>query len=1270
MSALTSASGGSLDTLVDLPRGLTEAEARAFLTTGELPEDLRRFSLREPAVAGSTIAGEPWLPTAPTDGQVRDYLAGATADLTASGWDAQDHPRDANGRFIEKGALRNVLSKMVKTTGSQLRQAVAQLTQKRWDTLTDDQRDDVRAQVDKLPSNAQTTGLKAKVAKLTGAGSKPPLAGQAALDAAPATLTPDPNGHSGHYAAAVLDAPEGAGTARALAEYEGLEYQHTNDFLRGKYRDPDAGTPVTGDEDFLEGTPERIADIDRTMAASRLTSDVVTYRVLKEGARVFGQDTWYGGIIDWNTTDFAEQDRQFERWEAGERPDLTGLRWQDPGYASTSVDLGVVEEFGKRWPETNSATDGEPVVLTIRTPAGIGAVQLSPLGKEAELLLERGLVMEVVADNGIVGGFRRLDVRVVPTGEAKELLSDEDSENSQVIPGESEAANSVGRLGEDTPEPQRPTAATAIGDDEVAVAGIPVVPAVIYKKHPHGAVVAVSPDGERRLRWNAGAKKYAVDRQTDDGWAEEESLTKVAAYEAVKDPAHWVVPGGGKKSKTTTSPVKTQPDAPVETSTKPTENEAVEPPPTPVQVPTVVQPTAKKAAATSPGPHYTGLDDSTDPLVRELADLMLRHQDSSVPRADKVAGQERMAELQKKLGATDAEKARLRYNTLIELNFRGFHKLVPELADLDDDEAKDELARRAREAFAGKKIAVRTTNAGLGRILADGRLKSPLEGKKITDEEHADVAERRMLENAWFGTPPSADAETRPVYGYVALDGVRPAGLATSVYAGASTDALSTEGRVQVVLKDSVRDRTTAMYGDAIWHGTRAMPGPVDDPGWKAFSTPGSAGPAFTPLLNLERDDASFRSNYYAEAHVHGGVTVDDVAEVVFPSSPPAALRKSLDSAGVPWRVLNWENASEEPNPEDRTRLLRIAEQDLDNARGWEEKFSQLAAEAGGGQVAEERMLQAQKYAEQRKTIESHIARLRASLLGTSDDKTTSELATVTQSPPRQLSEAEAAERGRNVDKILSKHRDLATDRTQASHVPGVGTVWNPDRDAVHRQIVDDVYSRSKAPRDGRAVIMGGPTGAGKTTVLKNQAGVDLDDYLVINPDDFKEELTRRGLAPTVPGAEDLSPLELAGMIHAESMHLANMLARRAYLDRRNVAWDISMGSHNATAGHLRDLRANGYDHVTGVLVDVSPETSRRRAYARYREGLNDWLAGTGQGGRFIPRHRLDDQHDDRGRSWGRQTFEGIRGEFDAWQAYDNDVDGRKAKLIRKGGSK
>jgi len=262
------------------------------------------------------------------------------------------------------------------------------------------------------------------------------LIGQDALDAVPTEYRSGPRAHYGDYAGASFTGLSGHGSEHALAEYEGVEYEVTNSYLRRRgprdYAElsdqevyPGAGY---SDQSLMREhdaeTAARIAEIDKTMAVSRTTAPVEVDRVIKDGKSAFGQ-AWHEGVMNAATKDFGEQDREYERWIAGDRPDLTGLSWKEKAYVSTSADTEHSPLFGERWArmaKENPDSQGEPVIMTIRVPQGTGAVQLGQMGwstgpggkkikNSAEILLEHGLTMTVTADHGIDGqGFRRLDV--------------------------------------------------------------------------------------------------------------------------------------------------------------------------------------------------------------------------------------------------------------------------------------------------------------------------------------------------------------------------------------------------------------------------------------------------------------------------------------------------------------------------------------------------------------------------------------------------------------------------------------------------------------------------------------------------------------------------------------------------------------------------------------------------------------------------------------------------------------------------------------------
>jgi predicted kinase len=254
------------------------------------------------------------------------------------------------------------------------------------------------------------------------------------------------------------------------------------------------------------------------------------------------------------------------------------------------------------------------------------------------------------------------------------------------------------------------------------------------------------------------------------------------------------------------------------------------------------------------------------------------------------------------------------------------------------------------------------------------------------------------------------------------------------------------------------------------------------------------------------------------------------------------------------------------------------------------------------------------------------------------------------------LTDAEWAEHLAEVEAKLDKaHADGLATHIQYT-IDRRHEIWSAARELQHNSIIDDVYDRAQnVPCDREAVVAGGLPGAGKTTVLREYAGIDLSKYLMINPDEIKEELARRDLVPRVDG---LSPMEAADLVHEESSHIAKRLAQRAFADGKNIIWDITMSSKSSTESRLDSLRSADYANVDGIFVDIPPDVSLCRCDARYREGHEDYRSGVGLGGRYLAPDLILAQEDPDWGSQNRKIFEGLKDRFDSWSRYDNSVDG------------
>ncbi len=230
--------------------------------------------------------------------------------------------------------------------------------------------------------------------------------------------------------------------------------------------------------------------------------------------------------------------------------------------------------------------------------------------------------------------------------------------------------------------------------------------------------------------------------------------------------------------------------------------------------------------------------------------------------------------------------------------------------------------------------------------------------------------------------------------------------------------------------------------------------------------------------------------------------------------------------------------------------------------------------------------------------------------------------------------------------------------------IDGKGHVWTPERNKIHAEMVNTAYSDSQdVPCEHTAVIAGGLGGAGKTTVLERYAGIDLSRFLMINPDDFKEDLAERGLIAEIP---NLSPMETTGLYHEESSDVARRLGMTAMADGKNVIWDITMSSVDSTARRIRELKDAGYGKIIGIFVDIPVEVSLARSESRHRRGHDQYLAGNGLGGRYVPADLITGKTDQEFGTTNRRTFERLKGEFTDWMIYDNSIDGRAPILIER----
>jgi predicted kinase len=262
------------------------------------------------------------------------------------------------------------------------------------------------------------------------------------------------------------------------------------------------------------------------------------------------------------------------------------------------------------------------------------------------------------------------------------------------------------------------------------------------------------------------------------------------------------------------------------------------------------------------------------------------------------------------------------------------------------------------------------------------------------------------------------------------------------------------------------------------------------------------------------------------------------------------------------------------------------------------------------------------------------------------------------------LTDTEWAEHLAEVETKLDKARAAGLTTYVQHTIDPANEFWSDEREKLHDEIVQQMYENSSnVPCERCAVLAGGLAGAGKTTVLKDHAGLDLSQYLVLNPDRVKEELARRGLIPSVDG---LSPMEASDLAHEESSHITRRLATRALAEGRNVIWDVTMSRVESTEERIQELRTAGYKRIDGVFIDIPIEVSSRRAEARHREDQEAFRSGDGFGGRYITPSLILNQADEVWGSRNRGNFELVKEHFSSWHRYDNSIDGSDPVLVEE----
>ena len=171
------------------------------------------------------------------------------------------------------------------------------------------------------------------------------------------------------------------------------------------------------------------------------------------------------------------------------------------------------------------------------------------------------------------------------------------------------------------------------------------------------------------------------------------------------------------------------------------------------------------------------------------------------------------------------------------------------------------------------------------KVLKDGRFKSQFETH--TSGGCLDPSFRARIENQLFGLPndPAWDVKNRPIYGSLVTD-------------MAGEHGATSYGDVLVRFKAGIKGRTTAVGTDSFGVGSDFQPAPLTHPSLRMVGDYHRSH-----LRNGVPNTAKDLSTSYFEVQIHGGATVEDIAEVVFSSEPSPFLKTRLNELQIPWRI-------------------------------------------------------------------------------------------------------------------------------------------------------------------------------------------------------------------------------------------------------------------------------------------------------------------------------------------------------------------------------
>ncbi|MFJ3855368.1 zeta toxin family protein [Streptomyces sp. NPDC090085] len=228
----------------------------------------------------------------------------------------------------------------------------------------------------------------------------------------------------------------------------------------------------------------------------------------------------------------------------------------------------------------------------------------------------------------------------------------------------------------------------------------------------------------------------------------------------------------------------------------------------------------------------------------------------------------------------------------------------------------------------------------------------------------------------------------------------------------------------------------------------------------------------------------------------------------------------------------------------------------------------------------------------------------------------------------------------------MARGGDLSPGPADTVHQFSQGGRWNRQRRALQNAIVDRFKAEyADRPRGGHAVLLtAGAPGAGKSTAqssldayrheeselgrhLSAAHGLSVNDYVVLDPDEFKRALFEAGGLPrlrpedlALPSGRTLAPAELSGLLHAEASDIRDQFEAWARAEGYNLLYDATLANEPVATALLYRLAQDGYDQRVILSVEVPLNVSLAQNADRWLKGRLAYERGEDPyGGRMSP---------------------------------------------------